>query len=88
MMLAQQLYEGIDIEGEGSVGLITYIRTDSTRVSPSAQNEALDYILSKYGNEYKPDKPNLFRSKKGTQDAHEAIRPTSVLRILNQLKVP
>ena len=86
MMLAQQLYEGIDIEGEGSVGLITYIRTDSTRVSPSAQNEALDYILSKYGNEYKPDKPNLFRSKKGTQDAHEAIRPTSVLRDPESIK--
>ena len=80
MMIAQQLYEGIDIEGEGSVGLITYIRTDSTRVSASAQNEALDYILSKYGKEYEPDKPNQFRSKKGTQDAHEAIRPTSVLR--------
>ena len=79
MMLAQQLYEGIDIEGEGAVGLITYIRTDSTRVSASAQNEALDYIVSKYGKEYKPDKPNQFRSKKGTQDAHEAIRPTSVL---------
>jgi len=80
MMLAQQLYEGIDIENEGSVGLITYIRTDSTRVSASAQNEALDYILSKYGKEYRPDKPNQFRSKRGTQDAHEAIRPTSVLR--------
>lgn len=86
MMLAQQLYEGIDIEGEGAVGLITYIRTDSTRVSSSAQNEALDYIVSKYGKEYKPDKPNQFRSKKGTQDAHEAIRPTSVLRDPESIK--
>ena len=90
MMLAQQLYEGIDIEGEGSVGLITYIRTDSTRISNDAQQEALNYILSKYGKDYRPDKPNVFRGKKGAQDAHEAIRPTSILRdpelIKNSLK--
>ena len=90
MLLAQQLYEGIEIKGEGSVGLVTYIRTDSMRISDGAQNEALDYILSKFGQEYRPEKPNYFKSKKGSQDAHEAIRPTSVLRepdlIKNSLK--
>jgi DNA topoisomerase-1 len=79
MLLAQQLYEGIEIQGEGSVGLITYIRTDSTRISQGAQNEALEYILSKYGKEYRPEKPNQFKGKKGAQDAHEAIRPTNTL---------
>ncbi len=90
MLLAQQLYEGIEIQGEGSVGLITYIRTDSTRVSQVAQNEALDHIQSKYGKEYRPEKPNIYKGKKGAQDAHESIRPTSVLRepdlIKNSLK--
>jgi len=80
MMLAQQLYEGIEIQGEGAVGLITYIRTDSTRVSSEAQKEAINFILQRYGKEYVPDKPNQFRSRKNAQDAHEAIRPTSILR--------
>ena len=80
MMIAQQLYEGIEIKGEGAVGLITYIRTDSIRVSQQAQNEALEYIKTKYGQQYAPDKPNQFRSRRSAQDAHEAIRPTSILR--------
>ena len=79
MLLAQQLYEGIDIKGQGTIGLVTYIRTDSTRISSGAQQEAKDYILEKYGKEYAPIKPNFFKSKKGAQDAHEAIRPTMVL---------
>ncbi|HHZ12802.1 MAG: type I DNA topoisomerase [Caldicoprobacterales bacterium] len=86
MLLAQQLYEGIDIRGEGSVGLVTYIRTDSTRISEGAQNEALEYILSKYGKEFRPGKPNQYRGRKGSQDAHEAIRPTSVLRDPDSIK--
>jgi len=76
MMLAQQLYEGVEIEGEGSVGLITYMRTDSTRISDEALNEAREYILQNYGDKYLPDKPRIFKTKSGAQDAHEAIRPT------------
>lgn len=78
MMLAQQLYEGVDVKGEGSVGLITYMRTDSTRVSDQALAEVRTIIQEKFGNDYVPSKANIFRSKKGSQDAHEAIRPTSV----------
>ncbi len=80
MMLAQQLYEGVDIGPEGSVGLITYMRTDSTRVSDDAVTELREFIGSKFGPEYVPEKPNLYKSKKDAQDAHEAIRPTSALR--------
>ncbi len=80
MMIAQQLYEGVNIEGEGQTGLITYMRTDSLRVSAEAQNEALNYIKEKLGPEYAPETPNIFKSKKSSQDAHEAIRPSSVLR--------
>ncbi|MBM7581249.1 DNA topoisomerase-1 [Caldicoprobacter guelmensis] len=80
MMIAQQLYEGVEIRGEGAVGLVTYIRTDSTRIAEQAQKEALEYIRKKYGQQYVPEKPNQYKSKKGAQDAHEAIRPTSVLR--------
>ena len=78
MQLAQQLYEGVELGSEGSVGLITYMRTDSTRVSNDALDAVRHHIQSQYGKNYVPDKPNTFRSKKGTQDAHEAIRPTSV----------
>lgn len=78
MMLAQQLYEGVDVKGEGSVGLITYMRTDSTRVSDQALAEVRTIIQEKFGKDYIPSKANIFRSKKGSQDAHEAIRPTSV----------
>ena len=77
MMLAQQLYEGVEIEGEGSVGLITYMRTDSIRVSEGAITQAREYIESKYGQNYLPEKPRVFKTKKSAQDAHEAIRPTT-----------
>ncbi len=75
MLMAQHLYEGIDVEGEGHIAFVTYIRTDSTRISSDAQAAALAYIAEKYGKEYCPAKPNFYASKKGAQDAHEAIRP-------------
>jgi len=78
MQLAQQLYEGIELGNEGSIGLITYMRTDSTRVSPDALAALRQHIQGQYGREYLPGKPNTFRSKKNAQDAHEAIRPTSL----------
>ena len=78
MMAAQQLYEGIDIEGEGTVGLITYMRTDSIRISSEAQTTALKFIQENYGKQYVPNKPRQYRSKKSSQDAHEAIRPSNV----------
>src|ERR671939_1385543 len=80
MMLAQKLYEGIELGAEGSVGLITYMRTDSTRVSDAALSEAREFIGAQYGAEYLPEKAIYYRSKKGAQDAHEAIRPTDVTR--------
>ncbi len=79
MWTAQRLYEGIDLKKE-TVGLITYMRTDSTRVSDVAIKEVRDYILKVYGKKYLPSKPIHYTNKKGAQDAHEAIRPTSVLR--------
>ncbi|HJP91325.1 MAG TPA: type I DNA topoisomerase [Pyrinomonadaceae bacterium] len=78
MMLAQKLYEGVELGQEGSVGLITYMRTDSTRVSEAALVEVRDYIGGQYGSEYLPSKAVHYRSKKDAQDAHEAIRPTEV----------
>ncbi len=78
MMIAQQLYEGIDLPGEGSVGLITYMRTDSTRVSEQALGEVREFIAGRYGAEYVPERPNFYRAKADAQDAHEAIRPTSM----------
>ncbi len=80
MLIAQQLYEGIDIKGQGAAGLVTYIRTDSVRVASEAQAEAADHIRQTYGNEYVPSPLNQYRGKKGIQDAHEAIRPTSLQR--------
>lgn len=80
MMLAQQLYEGIDLGKEGTVGLITYMRTDSTRISEIAQAETADYIEKTYGKEFLPTEKKTEKKKSNTQDAHEAIRPTSVLR--------
>src|SRR4029450_4107187 len=77
MMIAQQLYEGIELPGEGSIGLITYMRTDSTRVSDQALTEVREFVGQKYGPDYVPEKPNFYRAKKDAQDAHEAIRPTS-----------
>lgn len=84
MMIAQQLYEGIDLKRQGTVGLITYMRTDSTRISDQAKSEAKNYIIDKYGNEYvSKRKPS---GKQGDQDAHEAIRPTSTLRTPEEMK--
>ncbi|MDZ4694922.1 MAG: type I DNA topoisomerase [Deltaproteobacteria bacterium] len=76
MALAQRLYEGIDLGAEGPTGLITYMRTDSTRLSDDAVTDVRQYIVARYGERSLPEKPNTFRSKKSAQDAHEAIRPT------------
>jgi DNA topoisomerase I len=78
MMIAQRLYEGVEIGQEGAVGLITYMRTDSTRISDDAIADVRNYITEKYGKPYVPDAPNVYRSKKDAQDAHEAIRPTTM----------
>lgn len=78
MMVAQQLYEGIDLGRKGPSGLITYMRTDSTRISEMAQAEAREYITGRFGQEYYPEKANIYSAGKKSQDAHEAIRPTSV----------
>ncbi len=80
MMLAQKLYEGIEIGQEGPVGLITYMRTDSTRISVEAQQEAAEIIRSRFGEGYIPAKPNVYKTPKAAQEAHEAIRPTSSTR--------
>jgi len=80
MLLAQRLYEGIELGSEGSVGLITYMRTDSVRVSAEALAEVRRLIAERFGEKYLPASPNVYRSKKDSQDAHEAIRPTSVFR--------
>ena len=78
MIVAQQLYEGVDIKGVGAVGLVTYIRTDSTRVSEEAQQNAAEYIKMKFGEEYLPKEKPVYKGKSNSQDAHECIRPTSV----------
>jgi len=78
MMVAQQLYEGIELGGGEPVGLITYMRTDSTRIAAEAAEQALDFIRSRLGDEYAMPKPRFFKNRKKVQDAHEAIRPTSV----------
>ncbi len=78
MKVAQQLYEGVDIPGVGTTGLITYMRTDSLRISEEARGAAAKYISGRYGKEYLPAKPRYFKTKSGAQDAHEAIRPTGI----------
>ncbi|MDY4745685.1 type I DNA topoisomerase [Veillonella caviae] len=78
MMIAQHLYEGLEIGSYGHVGLITYMRTDSTRISKEMQEQSRDFIKRTYGDEYYPTKPNVYGSKESAQDAHEAIRPTSL----------
>lgn len=78
MKIAQELYEGIDIQGVGAVGLITYMRTDSLRISEEAQDSARDYIEKVYGKNYLPASPKVYKSKKNAQDAHEAIRPSII----------
>ena len=80
MMLAQRLYEGVELGDEGAVALITYMRTDSVRVSTDALDQVRGQISSTYGEKYLPEKPNFFKSKKDAQEAHEAIRPTDVTR--------
>src|SRR6201988_671167 len=85
MMIAQKLYEGVELGAEGSVGLITYMRTDSTRVSETALGEVRDFIGKQYGDQYLPEKAVHYRSKKDAQDAHEAIRPTEVARTPDSL---
>ncbi len=86
MRIAQQLYEGLEIADEGSVGLITYMRTDSVNVAKSAQEEAASYINKEFGRKFLPKTPHKFRSKQRTQEAHEAIRPTSVSRAPEKIK--
>jgi DNA topoisomerase-1 len=86
MAVAQGLYEGVEIGNEGAVGLITYMRTDSTRVGAEAQQEARELIASKYGRDYVPEKPPVYAVSKSAQEAHEAIRPTSALREPDAIK--
>ncbi|OQB23665.1 MAG: DNA topoisomerase 1 [Firmicutes bacterium ADurb.Bin182] len=78
MLIAQQLYEGIELQGKETTGLITYIRTDSVRVADEAQQQAREFIQRLYGDRYLPEKPNVYKGRKGAQDAHEAIRPTHI----------
>jgi DNA topoisomerase-1 len=86
MMIAQRLYEGVELGDEGSVGLITYMRTDSVRVSNDAVTEVRELINSAYGKEFLPEAPNVYKSKKEAQEAHEAIRPTSAARHPDEIK--
>ena len=86
MRIAQQLYEGLEVDGEGSIGLITYMRTDSTRIASEAQGEASTYIKEKFGANFAPPTPPRYKSKKGAQEAHESIRPTSIYREPERLK--
>jgi DNA topoisomerase-1 len=76
MKTAQELYEGVEIKGMGAVGLITYMRTDSLRISEEAREAAKEFIISRYGQDYVPSSPRIFKSKSNAQDAHEAIRPS------------
>lgn len=86
MQIAQQLYEGIDIPGAGTHGLVTYIRTDSVRISDEALAQVRENILARYGKEYLPDQANVYKGRKSSQDAHEAIRPTDVALLPEQVK--
>lgn len=86
MMVAQQLYEGIEVKGEGTIGLITYMRTDSVRISNEALGEARGFIKNNFGNKYLPNKPRTFKNKSSSQDAHEAIRPSNVLLEPDKIK--
>ncbi len=86
MLIAQKLYEGVEIGAEGSLGLITYMRTDSIRISPVATREAVQFIKEKFSEDYVPSKPNRWKVGKSSQDAHEAIRPTSIYRTPESLQ--
>ncbi len=85
MRIAQELYEGVELGSSGPVGLITYMRTDSVNIAREAQEQARAFIAKTYGNDYVPQKPNIYRSKKSAQEAHEAIRPTDVNRTPDSL---
>jgi DNA topoisomerase-1 len=78
MSIAQQLYEGVEVKGYGTIGLITYMRTDSVRISKEAQEKAISFINNQYGENYVPKEPRIYKGKKNIQDAHEAIRPTFI----------
>ena len=86
MAVAQQLYEGIDIAGEGAVGLITYMRTDSLRLSDEAVSAARGFITQRYGGAYCPAQPKHYKTKGSAQDAHEAIRPSDVTLVPEDIK--
>ncbi len=86
MVVAQQLYEGLDVGSEGTVGLITYMRTDAVHVAPEAQQQTREYIASAFGAPYVPEQPRQYTSRRGAQGAHEAIRPTSVRRTPDAVK--
>lgn len=86
MQVVQQLYEGVDLEGEGTQGLVTYIRTDSVRISDEAMDAVRGFIPEKYGAEYLPAEKNEYKGRKNAQDAHEAIRPTDVRRTPDSIK--
>ncbi len=86
MQVVQQLYEGVDLAGEGTQGIVTYIRTDSVRISDEAMNALRAYIPERFGEDYLPEKPNEFQGRKNAQDAHEAIRPTDVSRTPEKIK--
>lgn len=86
MMIAQQLYEGIEVKGTGAMGLVTYIRTDSMRISNEAQQEAKEYIKESYGEKYIPEQTRVYKNKSASQDAHEAIRPTHITMSPDSIK--
>ena len=86
MQIAQQLYEGVELAGEGSQGLVTYIRTDSPRIADEAVAAVRELILNSYGEAYLPEKPNTYKTRKSAQDAHEAIRPTDIARQPESIK--
>ncbi len=85
MIIAQRLYEGVELGAEGSIGLITYMRTDSVRVSDDALADVRQFVSERYGAPYLPEKPNVYKGKKDAQDAHEAIRPTASMRTPDSL---
>ncbi len=86
MKTAQELYEGVEVQGIGAVGLITYMRTDSLRISAEAISQAVDYIKGRWGDKYLPSKPRVFKTRKNAQDGHEAIRPTDITLTPSQLE--
>ena len=86
MMVAQRLYEGLPIGSRGTVGLITYMRTDSARFSTEAIGAIRDYIVNRYGENFIPKVPNVYKSKKSAQEAHEAIRPTDITLVPSEIK--